>query len=87
MAGKITPSIFNTIVDHGSTTTNANECTNNGAYYIAIGANVPSDYVILDVSNVGGRVIQRAYRIDDPTKRWIRTRESSTSSFEGWTLC
>ena len=87
VAGQISSADYNKIVDHGISISDANQCTDNGSYYIGIGSNTPSNYVILDVVNVGGRVIQRAYKIDDSTKRWIRTRESSTASFTGWALC
>lgn len=75
---------YNKIVDHGTSISDANQCTDNGAYYLGIATNAPSNYVVLDVVNVGGRLIQTAFRIDNPSQRWTRTRESSSAEFKNW---
>ena len=77
---------YNKIVDHGTSISDANQCTDNGAYYLGIATNAPSNYVVLDVVNVGGRLIQIAFRIDNPSQRWTRTRESSSTEFKNWAV-
>lgn len=84
VAGQMSSADYNKIVDHGISISDANQCTDNGAYYLGIATNAPSNYVILDVVNVGGRIIQKAFKIDDSTKRWTRVKESSTASFKEW---
>lgn len=88
MAEIMSPSDYNKIVNQGYETLDANNCINNGIYYLASSngtiTNAPANYVLVLVLNIDGKVVQIAFRIDDPSRRWIRTKESSTSSFKSW---
>lgn len=88
VAGIMSSSDYNKIVNQGYETSDANNCINNGVYYLASGlgaiSNTPANYVLILVLSIDGKVVQIAFRIDDPSKRWIRVKESSTASFKEW---